>query len=84
MHPLIQIKEASVALNNFIVLPVTSPPSDIIISPNSELIALYFKDKSLALVYDIKGTPIAKIEDSQAGMSGILWSPDSSQLLIFS
>lgn len=79
-----QIKEASVALHNFSVIPISSPPSDIQISPNSELIAVYFKDKHIVQVFTIKGTAVARIEDTQAGISGILWSPDSLQLLVFS
>ena len=32
----------------------------------------------------MKGALIAKIEDGQSGISGMLWSPDSFQLLVFS
>jgi hypothetical protein len=73
-----------VALNNFTVIAIASAPSEVIISPNSELLAVYFKDKGLAIVYNVKGAVVAKIEDTQAGMSGILWAPDSAQLLVFS
>jgi hypothetical protein len=59
---LTQIKEASVALANFAVISVPAPPTDIAISPNSELIAAYFKDKALAVVYSLQGTMVAKIE----------------------
>lgn len=79
-----QVKESSVALHNFSVIPINSPPSDIQVSPNSELIAVYFKDKNITQVFTIKGAVVAKIEDTQAGISGILWAPDSLQLLVFS
>jgi len=59
---LTQIKEASVVLANFAVIAVPAPPSDIVISPNSELIAAFFKDKALAVVYNLQGTMVAKIE----------------------
>ena len=78
------MKESSVNLNNFCVISVSTKPSELIISPNSELIAIYFKEKGIALVYNIKGNIVAKIEDNQSGISGIIWSPDSVQLLVFS
>jgi hypothetical protein len=36
------------------------------------------------MVYDLKGSLVAKMEDNQSGYSGIIWSPDSYQLIIFS
>ena len=36
------------------------------------------------MVYSVKGAQVARIEEGQAGISGILWCPDSLQLLIFS
>lgn len=72
-------------LNNFSCIPIAgSVPSDISISPNSEMLAVSFKDRSLVLIYSIKAVLIAKIEDTQSGISGIIWSPDSLQLLVFS
>ncbi len=80
----LDIKESSVNLTNFAVVNLASQPSDLIISPDSESIALLFKEKSLVLVFNPKGSLMAKIEDQQYGISGILWAPDSFQLLIFS
>lgn len=71
-------------LNNFAIIPASGPPSDIVISNNSDLLAVTFKEKALVLVYNVKGALIAKIEDSQAGISGVLWSSDSLQLIVFS
>jgi WD40 repeat protein len=77
------VKESSTHLNNFAIIPTAGTVSDILISPNSEFIALVFKEKALVMVYSAKGTQIAKIEDTQSGISGVLWAPDSLQLLIF-
>lgn len=81
-----KVKDCSVALNNITVIPITEaqPPTDIQISPNSENIAIFFKDKATAIVYNNKGNIIAKIDDTQSGMSGLIWSADSLQILIFS
>ena len=80
----LHIKESSVNLSNFAVVNLPSQPTDLVISPDSELIALLFKEKSLVLVFNHKGTLVAKIEDPQNGIAGILWAPDSFQLLFFS
>jgi WD40 repeat protein len=54
------------------------------VSPDSELIAVQFKEKALVLVFNPKGQLVAKIEDPQNGMAGMVWAPDSVQLLVFS
>jgi hypothetical protein len=36
------------------------------------------------LVYNAKGGLVAKIEDQQNGIIGMIWAPDSVQLLLFS
>jgi hypothetical protein len=79
----LEIKESSVNLSNFALVNVASQPSDLAVSPDSELIALLFKDKSLVLVFNPKGALVAKIEE-QNGIAGMLWAPDSVQLLLFS
>jgi WD40 repeat protein len=80
----LDIKESSVNLSNFAVVNLPTQPTDLLISPDSELIALLFKEKHSVLVFNPKGTLVAKIEDPQNGIAGILWAPDSSQLLFFS
>ena len=80
----LDIKESSVNLSNFAVVNLPSQPTDLLISPDSELIALLFKEKSLVMVFNHKGALVAKIEDPQNGIAGILWAPDSLQLLFFS
>jgi len=72
-----------VGLNNFAVITVNANPSDIVISPNSELFAAVFKEKGQVLIYNVKGVQIAKIEDAQTGVSGAIWAPDSLQIIIF-
>ncbi len=63
---------------------MNSPATDVIISPDSQLLAVLLKERPIVLIYDVKGTLIAKIEDGQSGISGIIWSPDSIQLIVFS
>jgi hypothetical protein len=50
-----------VTLNNFAVIPINTPPSDIVVSPNSDLIAVLCREKAFVLVYNTKGTLIARI-----------------------
>lgn len=66
------------------MVALANAPSDIAISPDSELIAVLYKEKAMILVFNPKGALVAKIEDPQNGMSGMLWAPDSVQLLVFS
>ena len=78
------MKECSLALKNICIISVPATPSDIAISPNSELIALCFRDKSTVIVYDVKGKLVARMQDESYGLTGILWAPDSVELIAFS
>jgi hypothetical protein len=48
-------------LNNFAIVAVSGYPSDIVISPNSELFAVVSKEKAQVSIYNVKGVQIAKI-----------------------
>lgn len=55
---------------------------DILISPNSHMVALQSKDR--ISLYDSKlGELVGKIEDPQ-GIVSAIWSPDSLALVVFS
>lgn len=55
------------------------------ISPNSKYIAVLFKLKSIINIYKVAdGDLMAKIEDTQSGITTFYWAKDSAQLLVFS
>jgi hypothetical protein len=47
--------------NNLALVNLGFTPSDIIISPNSSLIAVSSKEKGVVQIYDQKGAIVAKI-----------------------
>lgn len=64
-------------MKNHAVIASPNQPTDLQFSPNSDYLALLYKDRAHVAIYSINGEIKAKIDDSQAGISGILWSPCS-------